>query len=357
MTNTIDRASLDNKGPIMINNMAVVESILSDLNTHYATELTNVIKKDGRPVSLRTIQIIIKKLNETYNGLNFIEHGRSPKGENGNTPYRLQNNIELVFPEKMFTSNERNIISSLLKLITVFDGALPMQKLLRYLKIKDSDIKDFFHGKIDFEYNKYIGEWISVLYDSIILKKVVEIDYQPLNSKEDSAGKIVSPYCLKNFNNRWYLIGHVHIPDSYDWTLFPLDRIRAICSYAGNKEYKECNSKVIKNYYKYIVGFHVPQKNGGCSPKHLSASDLERVNIKIKVNDSNIFYYIKTNPIHRYQRCNGSTQMIELDVIENTSLYTKLLSFGGDIEVLEPTSLRDKIKEEANRILNLYKTK
>ena len=38
----------------------------------------------------------------------------------------------------------------------------------------------------------------------------------------------------------------------------------------------------------------------------------------------------------------------------NDILYTKLLSFGDDVEVLEPESVREKIREKLENIFKKY---
>ncbi len=354
---TIDRTDFDKIQPKMQANMKVLEFTLSDLHFHTAQELRSLIKnKDGKTISLRALQNILKELNDNIYGNGKHNKIIRKHGEKGNPMYRLENNTELAFPEVMFTNQDRVLITSLLKMIAVFDGGLPINKLLTNLKIKNSEIKDFFHGKIDIEYNQYIHKWISILYDSIVQKKVIEIEYREMESLEKST-LTVSPYLLKNFNNRWHLIGHIHKPFSFEWSIFSLDRIINIKSHTGSKSFREAKLEIINEYYDSVIGFYVPTQKSSEIPKYLNPSMLKPFDIKIKVLDQSTFYYIQTNPIHKSQQCDAKKQEISFRVIENPLLYSKLFSFGSKIKVIEPDFLSEKIIDDAHKVINIYKTK
>ena len=175
---TIDRNDFDKIQPKMQSNMKIIEFALSDLKFHTAIELRNLIKnKEGNPISLRALQDILKELEEKAYGNGKYNKIIRKRGEKDNPMYCLENNTELAFPEIIFTSQDRTLITSLLKIVAVFDGALPINKLLSNIKIKDSDVKDFFRGKIDIEYNHYIHLWVSLLYDAIVQEKVIEFEW------------------------------------------------------------------------------------------------------------------------------------------------------------------------------------
>ena len=56
------------------------------------------------------------------------------------------------------------------------------------------------------------------------------------------------------------------------------------------------------------------------------------------------FPYIVSKPIHGSQKTISPTEgLISLDVIPNRELESIILSFGDDVEVLAPLSLRDAI--------------
>jgi predicted DNA-binding transcriptional regulator YafY len=66
--------------------------------------------------------------------------------------------------------------------------------------------------------------------------------------------------------------------------------------------------------------------------------------------------YIITKPIHGSQRNRRQAEgIIELELIPNREFYQRLLSFGGDIEILSPDSVREEMAKKAEELYNLYK--
>lgn len=49
-------------------------------------------------------------------------------------------------------------------------------------------------------------ELLPFLYETIIQKKVLQIEYKPYN--KECQTKIIHPHMLKEFNGRWYLFGY-----------------------------------------------------------------------------------------------------------------------------------------------------
>ena len=47
--------------------------------------------------------------------------------------------------------------------------------------------------------------------------------------------------------------------------------------------------------------------------------------------------------------------IIELEVVPNKEFYQRLLSFGSDVEVLEPQFVREEMTKNAQKIYELYK--
>lgn len=62
--------------------------------------------------------------------------------------------------------------------------------------------------------------------------------------------------------------------------------------------------------------------------------------------------YVISKPIHGSQKVNGN--LISLELKQNNELISLLLSFGSDLRVLEPESLRLKLQEEIEKMKNNY---
>ena len=190
---------------------------------------------------------------------------------------------------------------------------------------------------ISFEQNEYLKglEYIPVLYNAILYKKVLNIGYKSFNSDEIKS-IIISPYYLKQYNMRWFLFGK---SDNYETiTNLALDRIESIETV--KKEY--INSDIDFNeYFEDIIGVTIQNENV--------------LNIVLKV-DKTLIPYITTKPLHGsqiiYNRDNNFE--VHLILIPNYELETMILSFGERIQVLEPIILVEKLKERINKMKNNY---
>ena len=65
--------------------------------------------------------------------------------------------------------------------------------------------------------------------------------------------------------------------------------------------------------------------------------------------------YIESKPLHPSQRIYDRKQyMLRIDVAINRELEQKILSFGADIEVLEPEDFREQIKKKVEESYKKY---
>jgi predicted DNA-binding transcriptional regulator YafY len=182
-------------------------------------------------------------------------------------------------------------------------------------------------------------EHIDSLFTAIKEKAVLRVSYQPFNAEQPKE-YIFHPYLLKEYRNRWFIIGRKENRSSI--TIFALDRIKKIKN--SNEDYIANDLFDPQTYYNYLIGVTILQ-------------DTAIENIVIKV-ASKQAPYIKTKPIHNTQRItkeykNGDI-LIELQLICNYELKSVLLSYGGDIEVLKPIELRESIKKEFQKVISNY---
>jgi predicted DNA-binding transcriptional regulator YafY len=193
---------------------------------------------------------------------------------------------------------------------------------------------------IEFEENQYLTgkEHIGVLYDAIINKQVLEIQYHPFK-REDPMQLILHPYFLKQYNNRWFLFGRRN--DVANMTTIALDRINDIQTVRA--DYIPNNEINFEEYFYDIVGVSVPNDN---TP--------ETILLKI---DAESWPYIRTKPIHGSQKVKEQTAdytIIELCLIPNFELESILFSHGETIEVLGPDCLRQRIKDRLVKLNEKY---
>lgn len=179
-------------------------------------------------------------------------------------------------------------------------------------------------------------EFIGLLFSLILKQKQIKLVYRPFG--KDSSEIILSPFHLKQFNNRWFLFAkHPKYPNISN---YPLDRIESIQELPEKAE--SCNVDWM-DYFDDIVGVTHPE-NG--------KSEL----IKLRFSDSRIAY-VKTKPLHSTQKIDKEDPeglTISIEVIPNRELIQLILSFGPDIEVLDPKSLRNEITKKINQLNEIY---
>ena len=191
---------------------------------------------------------------------------------------------------------------------------------------------------IGYEKNPFLTgiENLSVLYNYIVNKQVLKISYQHFTQGE--MVHIMHPYYLKQYNNRWFLFG-ITEQNKEVLTNLALDRIANI--ELADTPYIPNTSFEFEEYFDDVVGVSVPR-----------SGEPEKVVLKISEKQ---YPYIKTKPLHPSQaELDKDNRIIQLDVFLNWELESLILSYGDDIEVIEPISLRERIQKRVNNLLEIY---
>lgn len=172
-------------------------------------------------------------------------------------------------------------------------------------------------------------EYIDDLFTAIKEKIALRISYQSFKA-ENAEEYIFHPYLLKEYRNRWFVIGRKDNSDRP--TNLALDRIKKIKT--STEQYVENDLFNSDVYFNNLIGVTFPE-----------GAQIETIELKIAARQ---VPYIKTKPIHHTQSVikkykNGDI-IIELHLIINYELHSVLLSYGCDITVFKPLELREQIK-------------
>lgn len=184
-------------------------------------------------------------------------------------------------------------------------------------------------------------EHIKPLKECIKKEKTILITYQPFD--KDPYSRIISPYFLKEYNNRWFLFGHQHAVNKGDYsgiTNVPLDRIKSMK--ASFKDYIDKEELDVKTYFDHVIGVTV------------SESEIEHIEFKVYGNRR---HYVQTKKIHKSQttlEMNNDFGVFTIAVKPNRELYSHLLEFGGDLEVVKPKEVRKEMKKHIQRLASRY---
>jgi len=182
-------------------------------------------------------------------------------------------------------------------------------------------------------------EHLDTLYQSILKKVALRIDYQSFSARQANV-ILFHPYILKEFNNRWFLIGRRE--GEIKIMTLALDRIHSI-QYDLSVAYDQDNFDADK-YYEHTYGVTVLGED------HV-------MEIELKFNRSNA-PYVLTKPLHHSQKIieqheDGSvTICVHLHL--NYELERLILGFGESVQVLKPKNLRRRIKSKLKKALESY---
>lgn len=199
------------------------------------------------------------------------------------------------------------------------------------------NLKGAERSVIGLDNNEFVAgiEYISPLFNAIVNKTPLRINYKTFH--KGAFDWVIHPYYLKQYNNRWYLIG-LNGNDYKSITHVALDRIVAFetlhIPYIENTVIEDFDE-----YFEDIIGVSFP---------------AERIVEHLVLQFSpHRFPYIKAKPIHGSQKIvSEGERLISIDVMANRELEALLLGFGEDVEIIEPQHLRDAI---ATIIKNSFK--
>jgi predicted DNA-binding transcriptional regulator YafY len=246
-------------------------------------------------------------------------------------------NFSVYKKEQPLNETEANQLREALLTLGRFKG-LPQYSWINELSTRleaDFNLKQESDVIISFDENENLKglEFIPELYNAILYKKVLNIDYKSFKS-ENSEPIIISPHYLKQFNMRWFLFGKSNEYETI--TNLALDRIESIK--IANQKYTDTIIDFNK-YFDDIIG--------------VTKLNVNIEHIIIDVVDKSLLPYLETKIIHVSQIIDDKYH-IHLDVIPNPELESLILSFGEKVRVLEPQSLVEKLKGRIVKLKNNY---
>ncbi len=194
---------------------------------------------------------------------------------------------------------------------------------------------------IDFETNPNLKglEYLDKVYKAILNKKVLKVEYRSFKAHRSSFFQFHT-YLLKEFNNRWFMLGSKN--EQSDYMTLALDRIVSL-QVSEKGKFREREDFDANNYYKDIIGVTAME---GMLPEQ----------VIIKLDNANAPYTI-TKPIHASQEILEKEEdgvIFSLKVKINFELERLILGYGECAEVLAPLRLRKKIRYKLNKAAAIY---
>jgi len=263
--------------------------------------------------------------------------------KDGKKTYYRYYERDFTINEQPLTDEEAQQLKTMILTLDRFRG-LPCNEWIDEL-ISNLEWRFNLKGKkenvIGFEQNQqFTGlKYLNKVLDAASNHQVVEIMYHNYKNGGRDIFFTVHPYYVKQFNNRWFLFG---LDDKYkNIDTIALDRIVKI-DIAQDIPFIKNTTIDFDHYFDDVVGVTIPDVG------------IEKEYIVLQFTKSR-FPYVSSKPIHRTQNMISEDECtISIDVRPNNELITQILSFGPDVEVLEPQSFRDLIIKKIEQYTKKY---
>ncbi len=190
---------------------------------------------------------------------------------------------------------------------------------------------------VQFEKNRLLKgiELLGPLYQAAAAQQSLLLEYKSFKAREASQ-KIVYPYLLKEYRNRWFLICRSKKGKHLD--TLALDRMVSVQT-LPEEPFQAYQGVGFERYYSDALG--------------VTKNERERARRVILRLSEQVAPYVLTKPIHDSQqvlKADATETIIRLDLVLNFELEREILGFGEDMEVLAPQSLRDRIARRVRKM-------
>lgn len=178
---------------------------------------------------------------------------------------------------------------------------------------------------------------LPLLLEALKEQRTLNFTYQPYWSESPYCYSGVQPYALKMFERRWYLIAR----RDGKYRIFALDRMSDV--------------EVQEATFKRDSKFDLEKMFAGAYGIIVEEIPVESIRLKVDAYQAN---FLRSLPLHSSQHELKRTEeysIFSLRVRPTFDFRQKLLSLGSTVEVLQPETLRQEMKEEIATMLRRYK--
>ena len=180
--------------------------------------------------------------------------------------------------------------------------------------------------------------YLSMVLQALRENKILNMTYQSYERNTPTNHELM-PYAVKLFHLRWYVIGKT--TRRKDILIFSMDRIQSLSVTEQNFKFPQWFN--IHNYYRDSFGIIIED-----------GVECERVRLKVMNNQAK---YFRSLPLHSSQKeveTMSDYSVFEYHLKPTYDFEQEILSHREDVVVLEPVSLREKIKESILKMVVLY---
>ena len=180
---------------------------------------------------------------------------------------------------------------------------------------------------------------LTTIVDAMRESVALSMTYQSFWMDEPATFE-VEPYCVKLFEQRWYMLGKSEGYD--DLRIYALDRIKSL--EPTERKFKLPKKFNAEEFFADYYGIIISDKDFDVCPVALRVNSWQ----------SN---YLRTLPLHHSQvevERNEEYSIFEYRLCPSFDFRQKLLSMGGAIEVLAPQELVYQMRDEGQGIVDMH---
>ena len=350
------------------------EDLTGDNSGNNTTHISNRVKADNEKYgtkfpSGRQQLVNIKKMFISLGAI-FRERGNDESGEGTCYEYKEKNSV--IWFNRYIAVLQKDLKKNVLKVKKAKNSKnqepisephdvwfkMYLKQMMNLNSVAHADYVGFYENM------NLVGlEYFGLLLEYIIDKKPVEISYVPFNGEAKCVK--VYPYFLKNYNQRWFLLGRTYNENPNEkhplryyekLSYFALDRIQPLVSDDGKVQVPALkpwlgvewveNDLDIQDYYNNMIG----------------TTDTGNVQETVLRFEPNRYKYVMTKkmlpcqeeiqPGEEYYDAERPT--IRMKAMQNRELVQQILSFGADVEVIKPDTLREEVKNIITKLYSCY---
>ena len=223
--------------------------------------------------------------------------------------------------------------------------------LLKTMEVSDTIVKHKrLKDRILVEEVPSGNETLEAILDAMEDNHVVSFEYTKYfdNRKETPEPYEFCPYCVKQFERRWYVVGFCLTRNQM--RTFSIDKIQKLEK--SKKTFEIPEDFDSEAYFKPFFGIIT-----GIDDKRMGEINLEHIEIKVENDRAK---YFRSLPLHHTQQEKEHTEdytIFTYDLYPTNDFYQALLHEAEHVEVLAPANVRETMKEKIRAMAERYKNK
>lgn len=311
---------------------------VSDLRLKRIFEIHKVLRRSRQGWSAKELCLVCQELDPEVdertvsNDLKFLRdvlHAPLPERANKHHGYYYSGTYSIFEGLDDSYLGGLNEAIALLRQLAKSKEFIGLEDLLLRLEQRVTLTSAEHNSIIEFDEAELVGrQHLIGLYSFIRKQAFLRVTYKTYQGEEPMI-RHVFPLVLKEYNNRWVLVAWENgrsTPQN-----LPLDRIVTLHETVEGFAYpKDFDSQT---YFQHLLG---------------TTKTLNKPKEVVLIFTAERGKYVATKKMHRLQQSTWLPDgKLEVRIIGelNRELEARILEFGKDVEVIEPSELRDQIKE------------